>query len=55
MLLRDAEPGGTILISHIREAISIAAGEVDHVLSAPAANVTHASGQLATFGAITWL
>ncbi len=27
---REAEPGGTLLISHIREAISIAAGETDH-------------------------
>lgn len=55
MLRRDAEPGGTILISHIREAISIAAGEHNHVLSSPAADVTHTTGQIATMGTVTWV
>lgn len=55
MIRRDAEPGGTILISHIREAISIAAGETDHVLTVPSANVTHTTGQIATMGTITWV
>lgn len=55
LLLREAEPGSTILISHIREAISLAAGETDHVLVAPAADVTHTIGEMATFGSITWL
>lgn len=54
MIRRDAVPGGTILISHIREAISIATGETDHVLTVPAGNVTHTTGQIAVFGAITW-
>lgn len=54
LLAREAEPGGTILISHIREAISIAAGETNHVLVVPAADVTHATGQIATMGTITW-
>jgi uncharacterized phage protein gp47/JayE len=54
MLRRDAVPGGTILISHIREAISIATGETDHVLTVPAGNVTHTTGQIATMGTITW-
>lgn len=54
MILRDAKPGGTILLSHIREAISLAAGEENFVLSVPNADVTHTTGQLATFGAITW-
>jgi uncharacterized phage protein gp47/JayE len=54
LLRREAEPGGTILISHIREAISAAAGEYDHVLVSPSANVTHTPGQLATMGTITW-
>jgi len=54
LLEREAIPGGTILISHIREAISIAAGEVDHVLVTPAADVTHSTGEIATFGVITW-
>lgn len=55
LLRREAEPGATILLSHIREAISQAAGENDHILTVPAANVTHAVGEMATFGAITWL
>jgi uncharacterized phage protein gp47/JayE len=54
LLRREAEPGGTILISHIREAISAAAGEYDHVLVSPSANVPHTPGQLATMGTITW-
>lgn len=54
LLRREAEPGGTILISHIREAISLAADETDHVLVSPAADVTHTAGQIATMGAITW-
>lgn len=55
LLRRDAEPGGTILISHIREAVSIAAGESDNIVSVPSANVTHTTGQIATMGTITWL
>ncbi|MDP1682722.1 MAG: baseplate J/gp47 family protein, partial [Burkholderiales bacterium] len=54
LIRRESEPGGTILLSHIREAISIAAGETNNVLSAPAADVTHTTGQMATMGAITW-
>ena len=54
LLARDAEPGGTILISRIREAVSIAAGETDNVVSTPTANVTHAAGELAVLGVITW-
>lgn len=51
---REATPGGTVLISHIREAISIAAGEKDHVLVSPVANVAAATGYIATLGEITW-
>lgn len=54
LLRREAVPGGTILISHLREAISIAAGESDHELTSPVANVTHATGELAVLGTITW-
>lgn len=54
MIRRDAIPGGTILISHIREAISIASGEYDHVLVSPDANVTHDTGEIAVMGAVTW-
>lgn len=60
LLLREAVPSdgagqGTILLSHIREAISVALGEVDHVLVAPAADVVPALGHMAVMGAITWI
>lgn len=54
LIRREAVPGGTILLSHLREAISLAAGETDHVLVAPVANVAHATGQIAVPGVITW-
>ena len=54
LIRREAEPGGVILISHIREAISIAAGETDHVLVSPTANVAHSTGEIAVMGTITW-
>jgi uncharacterized phage protein gp47/JayE len=53
-LERDAEPGGTLLISQLREAISTAAGEVNHVMSVPAADVTHTYDQMPILGTITW-
>ena len=55
LLLREAVPGGIILLSHIRAAISAAAGETDYVLIAPLANVTNSTGNVSTMGAITWL
>ncbi len=55
LTLRESIPSGTILLSHIREAISIAAGETDFDMSAPTENVTTATGEMATFGVITWL
>jgi uncharacterized phage protein gp47/JayE len=55
LLLREAVPGGTVLLSHIRAAISAAAGETDYVLVAPAASVTNTTGNMSTMGTITWL
>lgn len=52
---REAKPGGTMLISQEREAVSISAGETDHVMTVPSANQTHATGQLPMLGVITWL
>lgn len=54
LLRREAEPGGTILISHLREAISIAAGEWDHALVSPTADIAHGTGHMAVVGEITW-
>lgn len=52
---RVAEPGATIYVSQIREAISTAAGETDHVLDAPLADVTPAAGTIAILGTVTFL
>lgn len=54
LFLREASPGGTLLISHIREAISIAAGETDHILNAPVANIVAPAGTLLVVGTFTW-
>tara|TARA_R110002074_G_scaffold253081_2_gene425059 strand:- start:7029 stop:8129 length:1101 start_codon:yes stop_codon:yes gene_type:complete len=54
MLRRDAEPGGTIHPSRIGEAVSIAVGEGHHVLTAPVAPVTHAAGEIAVLGTVTY-
>lgn len=53
MLLRDATPGDEVLNSRTNEAISAAEGETDHVLTLPAANKTHAFGELAIPGTMT--
>jgi uncharacterized phage protein gp47/JayE len=54
LIQREADPGKTMLISKIREAISVASGEYDHVLIDPVADVPHTTGEIATFGEITW-
>lgn len=55
LLIREAEPGAELPLTHIAEAISIASGESDHDLTVPSANVTPAAGELLTFGTITWI
>lgn len=52
--VEDGNGSGTILLSHIDEAISIATGETDHNLVTPTADVTFSAGELATLGTITW-
>lgn len=54
LILREALPEGTLLISHIREAISIAAGETDHALTSPTEDATAGAGEVFVMGAITW-
>ena len=54
LLKREAIPAATILVSHLREAISIAMGETDHALVSPVADVEHTTGQIPTLGTITW-
>lgn len=55
LLRREAEPGGELLISHIRAAISTAAGEWDHTLVEPIYNVVHRPHELPVLGTITWV
>jgi len=55
LILRDAVPGGTLLLSRVREAISTASGEEDSVVTVPAANLTFTTGELPVLGTITWV
>ncbi|MFN4328295.1 MAG: baseplate J/gp47 family protein [Limnobacter sp.] len=55
LIARESEPGGTILLSHIRAAISSALGENDFTLVSPAANVVNPTGSMSVMGAVTWL
>lgn len=54
-LLRDeAQPGGLLAVSKIRAAISNAAGEEDHVLTSPVADVQVQAGELLVLGTVTF-
>lgn len=57
LLRREAIPGGTVLLSHMRAAVSSAAGESDHVLVYPTANVINPVGYISTMpaGGVVWL
>lgn len=52
--VEDGTGSGTVLLSHLREAISRASGETDHLLVTPVADITLNPGEIATLGAITW-
>lgn len=54
LLVREGQPGGVILLSHMRSAISAAASEWDYVLITPNANVLMAAGQIPVMGSVTW-
>lgn len=51
---READAGATLLLSHVNRDISLASGELDHVLYAPAASVPCAANEMAVLGTITW-
>jgi uncharacterized phage protein gp47/JayE len=55
LIAREAEPAGKIFLTHIREAISTAAGEENHTLTVPNADQTAAAGTIFVMGAITWV
>ena len=54
LIRRQSEPGGTLLVSHIREAISTSQGETDHELVSPTDNVTVQATQITTLGTVTF-
>ena len=54
LIRRESEPGGTLLVSHIREAISTSAGETDHELISPTTNQTVGATQITTYGMTTF-
>jgi uncharacterized phage protein gp47/JayE len=54
-LEREAKPGGTLLISHIRAAIILASGVEDYTLQSPTSDVSYSTGVLPIWGGVTWL
>lgn len=55
LLAVEAVPGGRIRLSHIREAISDTAGEIDHVVISPTDDVTVMQHEIAVMGDVTWV
>lgn len=55
LITSETSPGGTVLLSHLREAVSTAEGETDNVLSVPSSNQTAPAGTIHTLGTITWV
>lgn len=54
LFAREAEPGGTILISHLREAVSVATGETDSSFTSPTADVVASGTAFPVLGAVTF-
>lgn len=54
LIKSESYPGATLLLSHIREAVSRAAGEANNVVTVPAADVVYSNSQIGTMGVITW-
>lgn len=55
LLVREAIPGGTTAISKLNEAISVAPGENDHVLTSPTVDVTTTTTELLILGTTTFV
>ena len=54
LFAREAAPGVMLPISHIRAAISGAAGETDYTLVSPADDIVPGVGNIPVLGSITW-
>lgn len=55
LFAREAKPGGTLPISHIREAIAVAAGVTDYDLQVPAVGIVPPAGFMPSIGTWTFL
>lgn len=53
MLTREAEPGTAIALSKLDEAISVAAGEISHVINSSSANTVPAFDEIYIYGTAT--
>jgi uncharacterized phage protein gp47/JayE len=51
---RDSEPGGTMRVSRIWEAVSIASGESFHRITSPSVDQTAATGRMWVLGTVTF-
>lgn len=54
LFLREAEPGGTIYLSKLREAVSISTGVLNSRIDVPTTDVVAPVGALPRLGVITW-
>jgi uncharacterized phage protein gp47/JayE len=54
LFAREAAPGVMLPISHIRAAISGAAGELDYTLTTPSDDIVPGTGNIPVLGSITW-
>lgn len=52
---RESDLGARMYLTHISEAISGAAGEDDHHIASPAADLVPAAHELLVYGGVTWL
>lgn len=55
LIATEATLGGTLLISHVRQAVSNATGETDNVVMLPTGDVKADATALLTFGSISWV
>lgn len=54
LFVREGAPGVTIPLSHINEAVSISAGEEDHVLVSPTENIVPENNVMPMLGNVTF-
>ena len=55
LVAREAAPGATIYLSHIKQAVGNAVGVVDYTLNEPTANVVVAAGSMSTLGTVSFV